>query len=266
VNRVRLLLVVAGVVVLALVVALAWAAMRGEDEPPLAMRPADEPAPGPVLLVPGYGGSVSSLERLASRLRAEGRDTVVVPLPGDGTGDLRGTAKALDEAADAAIASGAESVDVVGYSAGGLTARLWAAELGGADVARRVVTLGSPHAGTQTAALGLAFAATSCPEACQQMVPGSELLTGLEATPDGPEWTSIWTAVDEVVTPPDSARLDGATNIVLQDVCADSQATHGELPIDPAVTGLVLRALGDEPLEEAPPASECAALRDAGVG
>ena len=37
------------------------------------------------------------------------------------------------------------------------------------------------------------------------------------------------------MTPPDSARLDGALNIPVQSVCAGAQVGHGELPRDPFV-------------------------------
>src|SRR4051794_39813062 len=107
-----------------LVVALAvggWALLRPESGVPAVQAPPD--VPGPVLLVPGYGGSTASLRPLAERLRAEGRDATVVDLPGDGRGDLHAAADALDEAVSAALAAGAKSVDLVGYSAGGVTIR-----------------------------------------------------------------------------------------------------------------------------------------------
>ena len=228
-----------------------------------------EPQPetiGPVLLAPGYGGGLGGLERLTARLRAEGRTANIVALPGNGTGDLRATAQALDEAVDRALETGADNVDVVGFSAGGLTARIWAEELGGAQIARRIVTLGSPHAGTDVARTALALAPGSCPEACQQLVPGSELLRGLGDAPAGPVWASIYSASDEVVQPVDSAVLEGVTNVELQQVCADAQVAHGDLPQDEAVMGLVLRALDDtRSLTAVPAPSECTALRQAGA-
>ena len=57
--------------------------------------------PGPVLLVPGYGGRVESLDPLAAALRTAGRDVRVVPRLGDGTGDLNAEAEHLAEVADA---------------------------------------------------------------------------------------------------------------------------------------------------------------------
>src|SRR6478609_688287 len=111
----------------------------------------DQGRPGPVLLVPGYGGSTGSLQDLAARLTAAGRSTTVVDLPGDGTGDLQAAAAVLDESAHAALArTGADSVDIVGYSAGGIVARLFVAD-GGAAITRRVVLLGSPNHGTTLA-------------------------------------------------------------------------------------------------------------------
>ncbi len=212
------------------------------DLPPVARAP--QGVPGPVLLVPGYGGSTGALEVLAVALREAGREATVVRLPGDGTGDLRGSAETLAAAADAALASGASSVDVIGYSAGGVVARLFTRDRPG-DV-RRVVTLGSPHHGTDLAAIGAAFSPGSCPVACQQLVPGSDLLDDLndgDETPAGPQWLALWTTQDEVVTPPESARLEGAVNIALQDLCPGLQVTHGSLPTGPVVRSLVVQAI-----------------------
>lgn len=229
---------------------------------PVEAAPQDRP--GPVLLVPGYGGATASLDRLAAALRAAGRTAVVVPPAGDGTGDLRRQAERLDRAAREQIAAGAPSVDVIGYSAGGVVARLWVAELDGGELARRVVTLGSPHHGTDLAGLGEVVAPASCPTACRQLARGSALLDALDETPNGPAWVSIWTARDEVVNPPTSARLDGAVNVELQSVCPDESAGHGQLPTTPLVVGLVRRALDVSPLTAVPPPDDCAALRRLG--
>jgi triacylglycerol lipase len=202
---------------------------------------------GPVLLVPGYGGSTESLQTLASTLTQAGRDATVVALPGNGTGDLNAAATALGEAVEAALTrTGAPSVDVVGYSAGGIVARLWVAD-GGAAVTRRVVTLGSPHHGTAVADLAGAVPIDACPEACRQLAGDSDVLRRLNAddeTPPGPTWVSIWTTQDETVTPPDTARLDGAVNLPVQSVCADAMVSHGGLPSDPLVQAMVLTQLG----------------------
>jgi pimeloyl-ACP methyl ester carboxylesterase len=224
--------------------------------------PVRQDEPGPVLLVPGYGGSTSALDVLAARLRAAGRDATVVRLPGDGTGELRDQATVLGTAARAAIAGGAPSVDVVGYSAGGVVARLWAEDDGGAAIARRIVTLGSPHHGTDIAALAGSLLPGQCPTACAELAPTSTLLAQLNAheTPVGPVWVSLWTNQDQVVTPPESARLDGALNIPVQSVCADAQLDHSGLPRDRLVQALVLAALAPARPTQPTPA-DCTRLR-----
>lgn len=220
--------------------------------------------PGPVLLVPGYGGGTRSLEDLAAMLRVDGRDAAVVPPVGDGTGDLRDQVAALDRAAADRLGAGADSVDVVGFSAGGIVVRLWAEESGGAEVARRIVTLGSPHHGAELAQLGALFGSDVCPEACQQLAPGSDLLAALGPAPSGPRWTAVWTSDDTVVTPPESGRLEGAVNVRVQDICRDADVGHGQLPTDPLVVAVVVRALGTSPLEEPPAATRCDDLRETG--
>ncbi|RSM46086.1 lipase [Amycolatopsis balhimycina DSM 5908] len=233
------------------VVAAAVVATSGAKAAPEAGTP-DQNRPGPVLLVPGYGGGQGALDELAARIRqATGRTAEVLTLAGDGTGDLVEQATVLAAAVERAYEQGAPSVDVVGYSAGGVVARLWVSREGGAHQARRVVTLGAPMHGTGLATAGGALVPGACPAACVQLAPGSSLMRELTKEPIPPAlpWLSVWTERDETVTPPDSARLDGAVNVALQQVCPGNQAAHGDLPTDPAVTELVLQALGTGPLE-----------------
>ncbi len=206
--------------------------------------------PGPVLLIPGYGGNVAALDPLAGRLRAAGRDVTEVPLPDDGTGDLADQASTVDSYVRAALKrTGAQSVDVVGYSAGGVVARLWAQRFDGAHKARRIVTLGSPHHGTGLAAAGTALAQAACPTACQQLAPGSGLLDGLTTpVPTPPAWLAVWTEDDQTVTPPDSGRLEGATELDIQSVCPGLVVSHGDLPGNAFVQAAVLNALGAAPI------------------
>jgi triacylglycerol lipase len=214
-------------------------------------------APGPVLLVPGYGGGTAGVDALAGRIRASGRTAVVVALPGDGTGDLRRQADALDRAVTEALAGGAPSVDVVGHSAGGVVARIWVQEHDGARKARRIVTLGSPHHGTTLAAAGAGAVPGACPVACQQLAPGSRLLADLAApVPTPPAWLALWTVQDETVTPPESARLEGAVSVAVQTLCPDLLVDHSGLPSDPVIGRIVLAALSPAPLT-APTPVDC---------
>lgn len=238
-----------GALVVAVIAVIAVLAVRQAQSGPAASAPQGEQ--GPVLLVPGYGGSVASLAPLVAELDAADREVRVVELAGDGKGDLRIQAQLLANSAQAALAdSGAGSVDVVGYSAGGVVARLWVRDFGGDAVARRVVSLGSPHHGTDLADLAGGVTPESCPVACRQLAPDSELIARLNAgdeTPAGPAFVAAWTTLDEVVTPPASARLDGALNVSLQSVCADSTARHGDLPGDPVVEAILDDTLGTGP-------------------
>jgi triacylglycerol lipase len=253
--RRRLLVAGVGVIAAAAIVAGVVAAVGGPSGPS-GYPPQDRP--GPVLLVPGYGGQTASLSALAGRIRATGRQAIVVRMPGNGTGALDADASVLNEAVTRALASGAPSVDVIGYSAGGVVALLWARQDDGAAKARRVITLGSPYHGAKIAAGAEGFVPGACPAACQQLVPGSSLLAQLDAAPAParPRWMSLWTTDDNVVTPPGSARLPGAIDVPIQSICPDERISHDQLPTNPVVTEIVLRAIGPGPLR-APTPADC---------
>jgi len=208
--------------------------------------PASSPA---VILVPGYGGSQDALRVLASRIGTTGRETRVVTLPGNGTGDLLAQVAALDQ-----VVGSASSVDIIGYSAGGVVARLWVAR---GHRPHQVITLGSPLHGTRIAATGGAAVPDACPVACQQLVPGSAVLTSVERQPVPVPWLSIWTQDDQTVVPPDSARLDGATNLPLQELCPGVHVEHGELPTNALTTAIVLSVLGKDPPTGRPEGITC---------
>jgi triacylglycerol lipase len=235
------------VLVLIIVLGIRLFANRDDDSGP---RP-DQARPGTVLLVPGYGGSRTALTSLAARLTAAGRTAQVLTLPGDGTGDLLAQVATLQDSVREAKRNGAPSVDVIGYSAGGVVTRLWVDRDHGAEEARRIVTLGSPLHGAQLAGLGAALAPDACPTACRELAPGSDLLDSIDKPlPKGLPWLSIWTTDDETVQPPDSARQDGAVNLPLQSICPSAQVTHSDLPTNPQITALVLQALGTDPLTQ----------------
>jgi triacylglycerol lipase len=245
-------------VVLAVVALLAVRAAGGNGQSSGAAGFPAPDRPGPVLLVPGYGGSRASLLVLAGRIRSAGRQATVLHLPGNGTGSLVTDASVLNAAVTRALRGGAPSVDVIGYSAGGVTALLWAQTDGGGHKARRVVTLGSPFHGANLASAAEAFLPGACPVACQQLAPGSSLLRQLDvrAVPAHPRWLSLWTTDDQTVTPPDSARLAGAVNVPIQSVCPAEQISHSQLPTNPAVTTIVLQAIGAGPVHR-PTTADC---------
>jgi len=193
---------------------------------------AEEP---PVLLLPGFGGSTADLALIAAELRADGRDVRLVELDEDWP-DFATQAAILDEAV-----GDASSVDVVGFSAGGLVARLWAAS---DDAARRVVTVATPNHGTSPDVLG-----PTCTGGCASLLAGSDLVTQLNAdeTPDGVEWATIWSETDGVVVPAASAQLEGALDVRVQDVCPGLTLNHVQMLSAPVPAMVAAVLAGSEP-------------------
>jgi triacylglycerol lipase len=255
--RARLVLIVAALAAGVLVAGVVALVSRHRT-----IKPVSQALAGPVLLVPGFGGSTTALDALTRTLRSHGKDVVVVALPSDGRGDLGAQSAVLASAVTQTLArTGAASVDIVGYSAGGVVARLWVRQHGAA-LARRVITLGSPQHGTDIATLAGSILPGACPIACRQLSTDSEFLATLndgDETPRGPTFVSIWTTHDDVVIPPDSASLAGALDLTVQSVCATDPVRHGGLPTDHVVQSMVLAELATGPPVPLGP-TDCARL------
>lgn len=244
--RRRLVLAIGALVAMALVAGIlivVVSRIRGDTV-------ADQSRRGPVVLVPGYGGDVGDLDPLVAEVRREGRTAVVFRPTNGGTGDLRTQAKLLADLVDRTLdKEDAASVDLVGYSAGGVIARLYVRDEGGAAVVRRVLTIGSPQHGTDVAQLAQ-DAVGSCPTACEQLASDSDLVRRLNAgdeTPDGPRWVTVRSSSDTTVVPTDTAELEGALNLKVQDLCLDARTSHGDLPGDPVTLGALTGLLAKEP-------------------
>lgn len=254
-----------------LVVAVALATMAGGLVVALGLaggpdgrRVVPAPVATPVVIVPGYGGTPASVSVLERRLRAPLRPVVVASLPDRGTGEIDASVRALGRTVEA---TGASAVDLVGYSAGGIVVRAWLRQDGNATRARHVVLLGSPNHGAELAALAGTVDASLCVDTCADLAAGSRFLARLnqgDETPPGPDYVSVWTQRDQVVTPPASALLRGAVNVRVQDVCADASFGHGGLVRDPLALGLVVRAV-DGGLPATPRPADCLPLRALGA-
>lgn len=250
----------AGVAALAVVVAVLGSALPAAAEGPALSVPRDQlkaalSCPGgfshherdPVLLV--HGTFITPEEswstNYARALPPLGYDVCTVRLPGRAVGDIQVSSEYVVYAIRRIAARSGRKVDVIGHSQGTVQPR-WAVKWW-PDVRRRVddyVSLAGPHHGINTA--DGACVANRCAPAIWQMRHGSRFLTALNAgdeTPDGPDYTSIYSQTDELVTPPSTAPLSGASNFPVQSLCPARIVHHGGLLYDNVVFAAVMDAL-----------------------
>jgi triacylglycerol esterase/lipase EstA (alpha/beta hydrolase family) len=174
-----------------------------------------------------------------------------------GVGDIPESAAQLSAFVDQVLtATGAQEVDLVGHSQGGMMPRYYLKNLGGAGKVHTLVGLSPSNHGTTLNGLftlatyfpgATAFTGALCP-ACEQQRAGSPFITALNSggeTVAGVSYTVIQSRYDEVVTPYTSAFLSGSgvTNIVLQDQCALDLGEHLSMPYDHIADADVLTAL-----------------------
>lgn len=212
--------------------------------------PAGAAAPDPVVVVAGTFSPAIVNWPLAQRLRHDGYDTTVFQIPTLGTQSISKSAKALATFVDEVRTStGASHVDLVGHSQGGLVARSYVKDHGGASAVDSLITLGTPNRGTRVANLAdvLGFGDCLGVVACRQMMVGSRWLRRLNAGDDtigSVRYTTIRTTYDELVRPVGRATLrDGATNVKIQRQCPLRVVGHVGLILDGTVYSGVRQAL-----------------------
>ena len=107
----------------------------------------------PLVLVHGLWDTPRLFNRLVNRLEGR-RDPLLIPHLHHGLGHvpLIELAARLDQHINDAFGNGT-SVDLLGFSMGGLVARAWITSLGGHRRTRRFLCVGSPQRGTLTAQL-----------------------------------------------------------------------------------------------------------------
>lgn len=181
-------------------------------------------------------------------LPERGWDVCTVLLPDRSVGDIQVQAEYVVHAVRRVAEMSGEKVDVMGHSQGGLQPR-WAVKWW-PDVRASVddlVTLATPHHGTMPAQGVEVFG--RCHPSCWQMAPGSAFLGALnrdDETPGDVSYTSIYSLTDELVQPafPEAtAALDGASNVLMQELCPGRPVEHLQFAADAAVHAVVIDAL-----------------------
>ncbi|WP_052745485.1 esterase/lipase family protein [Allosalinactinospora lopnorensis] len=150
-------------------------------------------------------------------------------------------------------ATGAEEVDLVGHSQGGLMPRWYLRFEDGAAHVGEFVGLAPPNHGSDINFIDLLppdMADALC-GSCRQFSHGSEFLTTLNEGRDvepGVDYTTVNTRYDEAVVPYTRGFLDGpaeqVTNVVLQDACWFHLGKHATPLYDRVTLQWVLNALG----------------------
>ena len=165
----------------------------------------------PILLVPGYFSNRACFFVFARLLRNLGASHIYMIDPKPMTADIRELANQLAEKVDAIFgATGVTQINLIGHSMGGLIARYYVEQLGGASKVNVCVTLGTPHHGT--ALSRLAWGTNG-----KQMRPGSAFLADLnrfEHISKETRFVSIWSTFDNMSAPRTTSILGGdATNV-----------------------------------------------------
>jgi triacylglycerol lipase len=183
----------------------------------------------PLLLIHGYGCSRGAWWWLRRRLEAAGWNVATInlePIYTSIENYVEPVSRRIDEVLEQ---TGVERLVLVGHSMGGLVARAYLRRHGAAKVVR-LITLGSPHGGSELARIALG-------ENARQMRPGNPWLVALaSAEPAVDTWT-LYSPHDNYVLPHRNLDLPGARR------CTIAGLGHLAMLFSPRVSTALLAAL-----------------------
>lgn len=227
--------------------------------------------PRPVILMHGFSAPAAGHFSLYSPyLKAEGycvftgtygtvKDVPLVNLLG-GFQPIEYSAAQLSAFVDKVLAAtGADQVDIVGHSEGGIMPRYYIKNLGGAAKVHNFVAWAPPNHGLTLSGLytlaqamipGLdtSVLPTIC-KVCSQLTNGTGFITDLNSGPDETvgdvHYTVLVSKNDVLVTPHETSFLSGdnVDNITVQDTHLESFASHIGMAYDTGVWQLTDKAL-----------------------
>ena len=194
----------------------------------------------PIVLVHGIIDNHTIFTVMERALRRRGFQTLSAYDYGLLTHNIPQAAAHLGEAIeDLAVATGYERVHVIGHSLGGLIARYFVQRLGGDRHVHTLVTLGTPHQGTQ-----LAWAAPLLP-LVRQITPNSSLIKELsEPAPEcRTRFIAFYSDIDHLILPSRNARLDHP-DLNVQNVAVGGVG-HLSMPNNGRIAFIIAQALRD---------------------
>lgn len=212
-----------------------------------------------VLFVHGHG--VTAAESwpagFGEALSGADIDWCMVSLPNRSLGDVQTNAEYVVSAVRTLSERTGRQVSLVGHSQGAMESR-WAVRWW-PDVSQHVADVITVAGANRPLEAGRLFCTRSCTPSEWQWSPGSEFLEVLNRvpTPGGPSYTTIrsltdWTRAPEVEESTSGATIDGAANVLIQNICPGRVVEHVQAIFDAVFFAVLLDALHhDGPADQA---------------
>ena len=208
----------------------------------------------PIVMVAGMMQDEATVAPLTDALRAQGFDVTIYEPPNYGLDDIHDYAKQLGTVVQAVRSrTSAPSVDLIGHSEGGVTARRYIKDQPESAPVQTLISLGSPQQGTDAGSLGRLLRAAGVEAwapGLEQLISGSEFLKELnsgDATPGDTRYVTIGTKEDLITQPVANAGIPGAENVIVHEACPERVVGHLGLFEDAWVLQVITSVLAGGP-------------------